>query len=391
MKRFTKTCGSILLAASLVLGTFGIVPAAAAESATMDPAEFATLYEDVKTATKAVESATPTKTDANVVLDLGALVGKSEFSTSIVLDPSSHNAKMTVTSSGTTSDSYIDRTKKCMYYFNPNNDRYEVIGASGSISSGSSILDGLDITKLAPVATITKGKGAKVGDVACQDISVQIKAEGDALAAIIKDASGVFGGLLGNPVVTSGLSSGGSMGFDLSKLNPAKMIKDLDLTVTFYVDETKILRKTELSGTISLDVASLLGFDKETIFPLKVTSSTESSVVNEAVVIPKEFVSKAQLAAGYAVKTAGVTISSILKGTKTVFSVTGVTKTKATKLTIPASSKQFGKSYKISQAETGAFKKAKKLKTLIIKNATLKKAVKKNPTAYGLKKNVKIK
>ena len=81
----------------------------------------------------------------------------------------------------------------------------------------------------------------------------------------------------------------------------------------------------------------------------------------------------------------------MISGKNAQFSVFDVAKKSAKKLTIPASVKVYGKTYMICTAHGKAFKKAKKLKTLIVKNKKLKKLLKKNPTKYGLNKNVKIK
>ena len=65
-------------------------------------------------------------------------------------------------------------------------------------------------------------------------------------------------------------------------------------------------------------------------------------------------------------------------------------KKKAKKLTIPASLSVCGLSYPIRSASQNVFRQATKLKTLTVGDATLKKALIKKPSTYGLKSNIDI-
>ena len=105
----------------------------------------------------------------------------------------------------------------------------------------------------------------------------------------------------------------------------------------------------------------------------------------------EDILKNAQLAEGFVDKVNGVKITTVIAGKDAVLSVFDVTKKNAKKLTVPASVNKYGRIYKICTAHGKAFKNAKKLKTLIVKDKDLKKMLKKNPTKYGLKKSVKIK
>ena len=118
-------------------------------------------------------------------------------------------------------------------------------------------------------------------------------------------------------------------------------------------------------------------------------NSTASSVTSDTVAIPEAFSKDAQLIANYPVAQGGLTFTSTLSGKKTIFTVTGVKNAKT--ITIPATISKLGAKYNVSAAAKNVFKKATKLKTLVIKNGALKKAVKKSPAKYGLSKKVKIK
>ena len=161
---------------------------------------------------------------------------------------------------------------------------------------------------------------------------------------------------------------------------------ELDSTFTFYVDaEHTPLRIDE---GINISGVSFGGMDLGVI---KINSNTAFAVSTDKLSIPADRVEKAIVAPGYITAAGSVTVTSNINNKGSFFIVTEVTKTGAKKITIPASVTAFEKTYKITQAADNAFKKAKKLKTLIVKNAALKKALKKNPSKYGLSKKVTIK
>ena len=371
MKRFFKTCGSLVLAASLVVSVFGVKTASAADKA-MTFEEFTSLYTTVKTATNAVASTSPTKTDVTGKLEI-PLLGAVDIAVSDILDPVNHTSKMTSTTAGVSKETYIDLTKGCAYSYNTDNARYEVNKGTTSTSTVG-FLDALNFDKIADCLTITVGAGKKIGDVACQETDVALKLEGEKLAAVMGDLSKAMGGSLPD---LGGSSSLGSIDLKTG-------LKGIDLKLALFVDESYILRGTDAEGSITVD---LMGSSLN----IPITMSATSDVTSESVVIPSEIAKSAQLVVGFVVSKSGAKFKSALSGKNTIFSVTGVTNTKAKKLTIPATISQFGKSYKVSTAAKNAFSKAKKLKTLVIKNKALKKAVKKNFKKYGLTKKVKIK
>ena len=372
MKRIMKTCGALVLAASLMLGiTGGYTPSLAADT-TMTLEEFGSLYATVKTATQAIAGTFSTKTDMEMELSV-PLIGSQKSTLSEILDPVNHASKATRTSGGIASlETYTDLAKGYSYFYSATNKRYEMSQSSSSVSALSA-LDALDFTKLGDV-TITKGSGKKIGENDCQDVSVAFKLEGEKLTTVINDIYKAFGSMLNN--ATTGSS--------LGDLDIKSALKGVDLKITIYADDKFILRGTDITGSVSIDL-----FGSTLNIPL--TVSAVSDVTTETVTIPADMVKSAQLITGVVVSKSGAKFKSTLSGSKTVFTVTGVTKTSAKKLTIPASISKLGKKYSVTKAAKNAFKKAKKLKTLVIKNKTLKKAVKKSRKTYGLSTKVKIK
>lgn len=396
MKRFSKACGSIVLAASLAVGLIGVTPAKAASEA--DLTEFVTAFEAAKAATAQVAESNITQSVSNGEVSMSAM-GLINLSIPIkdlttTIDPISKKSKMTGTltipdlsilstvnpeiskklsASGietgdTKIEDYGDLTKKALYRYNSKVGRAEVAALPGSLQ-GTSILSQLDITKLKnliPYLTITKGKS---------DITLNIKVDEAGIKAAKSDIKAVLNGIIGDS------------GYDdlLAEIKKIATVKDIDLTVKFVIDpDLNVLKQHDIDAKIGLSLSD---------FPVTINfkNSTTSSITTESVAIPEAFTKGAQLIANYPLAKGGAKLVSTLSGKKTVFSVNGVTKTSAKSITIPASVKVLGSSYSVTKAAKNAFKKATKLKKLTIKNKTLKKLIKKSPSKYGLKKSVKIK
>ena len=398
MKRFSKACGSIVLAASLAVGLIGVTPAKAASEAELT--EFVTAFEAAKAATAQVAESSITQSVSNGEVSMSAM-GLINLSVPIkdlttTIDPISKKSKMTGTvtipdlgilstvnpeiskklsdsgieTGDTKIEDYGDLTKKALYRYNSKVGRAEVAALPGSLQ-GTSILSQLDITKLKnliPYLTITKGKS---------DITLNIKVDEAGIKAAKSDIKAVLNGIIGDS------------GYDdlLAEIKKIATVKDIDLTVKFVIDPNRnVLIRHDIDAKIGLSLSDL---------PVPVTisfkNSTTSSITTESVAIPEAFTKGAQLIANYPLAKGGAKLVSTLSGKKTVFSVNGVTKTSAKSITIPASVKVLGSSYSVTKAAKNAFKKATKLKKLTIKNKTLKKLIKKSPSKYGLKKSVKIK
>ncbi len=405
MKRIMKTCGSIVLAASLMLGVFGVIPASAAE--TEIPYDyFKVKYEEAKKATDSAASFTPIKMEDATKIALsfsGLTIGEIPIESTIIRDNSSKVAKsettIDLTSLGsilgqlfggsgtdikpgkTTISAYSDFKNGRNYSYDESTKSY-LMDPKFNTSADANLLDriNLDAFNASGSLKITAGEDTKVGEKDCQVANLKITATGEQLAPIAKDFSKVFASLFS----TSSLSS------TVSSIDVKKYVKSFDLTVSLYTGkDVPVLYRTDVTGSLSLDISSKL--DGFTDVSVTIKSTNTNSPTTESVTVPSEWISKARLVAGIAATKNGAKFTTAYSGKNTVFKVTGVTKTSAKKLTIPASIKSYGKNYKVTTAAKNAFKKAKKLKTLVVKNGTLKKLLKKSPTKYGLKKSVKIK
>ncbi len=400
MNRFKKVCGSVILAASLVIGLASAnpVPAKAAASDS-DLAELLTLIETAKAATAKVATENTTKSDSelNVSVSLGGLpVASIPVKLTTTVDPVSKCASMIGSAelpdlsavallsadlgaalkklnlqAGTTEiKAYGDLAKKCVYLYNSKAGRSEVADLPAGIAGGT-ILDNIDATafaKLAPYLTITKDKA---------NVTLNLKAD----EAGVKDAKKDINALL--KAFTSSIGDNATVKNAMDKVMKKLEIKGVDFTIKFGVDPTTgVLVSHNIDATIdvSVDGAALA---------LVIKNSTASSVTSDTVAIPEAFSKDAQLIANYPVAQGGLTFTSTLSGKKTIFTVTGVKNAKT--ITIPATISKLGAKYNVSAAAKNVFKKATKLKTLVIKNGALKKAVKKSPAKYGLSKKVKIK
>ena len=393
MNRFKKVCGSLVLAASLVAGLTATAPASKAASSTDELTKLGTMLETVKTATNAVVATVPTETTSSTNISIMSF--NIPISLKTTVDPTSKTAKMegsaeipdAVTAisiispklgklvdklgikAGTKKiEDYGDLTKKAVYRYSDKNGRYEVATLPDALA-GSSILSSIDATKLAKLAPVLT-----VSFKGTDEVTLNIKADGDALKSIKSDVASLVTGLLGDSEYAS----------LLKELSSKDALQGIDINITLKANDTHVLTQHDIEGTLTVNV-------ENTPVTIGVNISGKSATTTQTVTIPENFTKDAQLIEGFEAKAGGVNFISKLSGKKTVFSVAGVSNTKATSLTIPKSISKFGKSYSVSAAAKNAFKKATKLKTLTIKNASLKKAVKKSPSKYGLKKSVKIK
>ena len=165
----------------------------------------------------------------------------------------------------------------------------------------------------------------------------------------------------------------------------ADMTLDADISFILSVDHAP----KQISINATIDGLSFGGFPLGTI---KTDLKTAFSSIADSIVIPADRIEKAIPAPSCVAVTSGLKLTTGInnKG-KAFFSVSDVSKKGAKKLTIPAQATIFGKTLNVTAVEKQAFKNAGKLKTLVVKNAKLKKTLKKNPSKYGLKKSVKIK
>ena len=400
MNRFKKICGSLVLAASLVAGLAATNPTPAVAAASdAELTELAKVIDAAKKATTEIATTNTTVSDstANISISFSGLpIASIPVTLTTTVDPKSHNASLKGTATlpdlsaasslapdlGTILsnlylkagekpiEAYGDLQKNTIYRYNSNVGRSEVADLPVSLVSGS-VLDSLDATafaSLAPYITITKGK---------TDLTLNLKADEAGVKSKLKEINTLLKGF------TAGFEDNPTVRSVMTKLMKKITIKGIDVTVKFVLDSTNgALKQHDIDAKIDVAFSGA---------PLTIalTNSTKSSVSTDTVAIPEAFTKGAQLIANYPVVKGGVTFLSTLSGKKTVFSVSSVKNAKS--LTIPASITKFGTKYSVSKAAKNAFKKATKLKTLTIKNSTLKKAVKKNRSKYGVKKGVKIK
>ncbi len=381
MKKFIRSCSAVVLSCALAFSAVGVIPANAAEV----PVEQVTaIIKEAKEATATFVKSTPTQTDLKINAEL-PMIGDISADVSFVDDPANNAAVVTSTFSDDEQEPskvYIDTKNKYAYYTNPEFGRIEVAD-SQSIEGLTKMLSDFDILPLAPIATFSMGETKVIDGETCQEFVVSVKADkekmaqyGDLISKALADASS-------SPF--KNLFSGKGLGSLISGDDLSNSMTELDLEIKTYINQDKVLKQavtTCSAKVIMLDVEMPISFDAET---------TLKKAVDEVVKIPQEMIDNAKPAAGLSKTESGLTYKSVISGKNTVFQVTKTSKATAKKITVPATVKLCGKTVKVTKASKNAFSKAKKLKTLVIKNSTLKKVVKKNPKKYGLSKKVKIK
>ncbi|MBO6108740.1 MAG: hypothetical protein J6P16_04980 [Eubacterium sp.] len=399
LNRITKTIGSITLAAALVFGTVGVVPAqtdiAKAATTPIDATSLAAMLEQVKTATLGVIATQKTKEITSITIDNPLNPDAEPMSASAVglTDPVGKIMSFSITNGEKKSNAYADLGKKLVYMYNDELKRYEVRESAGfSTESMTKAFDPAIFTSLGDAVSAVLGEAKQIGSTMCKNIELNIKAD----QAKIKELAPQFSALFGS----AGSLFGGSInvsGFDLSTANIdiSQLITGIDFKLNTYIDDLNVLKGADIDGTINVNVGSLFGNLGTTDIPpiaAKIVSSSTCEVTDETAEIPADVVKKAELAAGVNATASGLEFVSTVRDNKnTVFTLTAVKNKKAKKITIPATIKKLGKSYKVLYADSFVFKKCKNLKTLVVKNKSLRKLLKDGRSNYGIKKKVKIK
>ena len=380
MKKFIRSCSAVVLSCALAFSAVGVIPANAAEV----PVEEVTgIIKEAKEATATFVKSTPTQTDLKINAEL-PMIGDISADVSFVDDPKNNAAVVTSTFSDDEQEPskvYIDTKNKYAYYTNPEFGRIEVAD-SQSIEGLTKMLSDFDILPLAPIATFSMGETKVIDGETCQEFVVSVKADkekmaqyGDLISKALADASS-------SPF--KNLFSGKGLGSLISGDDLSNSMTELDLEIKTYITPEKVIKESVVKCDAKVNVL-------ETEVSVSFNADITTKAVDEVVKIPQEMIDNAKPAAGLSKTESGLTYKSVISGKNTVFQVTKTSKATAKKITVPATVKLCGKTVKVTKASKNAFSKAKKLKTLVIKNSTLKKAVKKNPKKYGLSKKVKIK
>ena len=380
MKKFIRSCSAVVLSCALAFSAVGVIPANAAEV----PVEEVTgIIKEAKEATATFVKSTPTQTDLKINAEL-PMIGDISADVSFVDDPKNNAAVVTSTFSDDEQEPskvYIETKNKYAYYTNPESGRIEVAD-SQSIEGLTKMLSDFDILPLAPIATFSMGETKVIDGETCQEFVVSVKADkekmaqyGDLISKALADASS-------SPF--KNLFSGKGLGSLISGDDLSNSMTELDLEIKTYITPEKVIKESVVKCDAKVNVL-------ETEVSVSFNADITTKAVDEVVKIPQEMIDNAKPAAGLSKTESGLTYKSVISGKNTVFQVTKTSKATAKKITVPATVKLCGKTVKVTKASKNAFSKAKKLKTLVIKNSTLKKAVKKNPKKYGLSKKVKIK
>ena len=412
MNRFKKIGGSILLAASLVIGSIGVSPAekpALAAETAMTAEQFgeamkgvgAKIAELAKTKTiKTVVSGSSAGINFDLTMDVDATskVGHSIMpSFAELFDEDSAKEIFMGTKQLSKVDMYMDLDKNVMY-IRPEGSQMNIIGAF----PGASYLQGFGVgesegnmfTSMFTPEVLKQFEGhiiitatdESINGVAMKKLSMKVNYAKGEIAAMIDEMmknmpegmKDMFGG--------SGASS--SMGgFDFST-----MFKDLALSgsVDFIVtaDYTPVKMKCamKMEGFKVGDMEIPMDMDAEIAF----------SVSDEKLAIPADRTTSLVLSPGTLAEKSGVNfMSSMNEDGSSFFMVYGVSNAKAKKITIPASITELGVTAKVDALAPGAFENAKNLKTIVAKSPALKKFLKKIVKdkklckKYGLKYNKK--
>ncbi len=377
MNRFKKIAGSVILAAALTISSIGAAPVETpAMAAAVTQEELMQIIEKVETATKTVASTNTVRTVTDMTLEVMGSKQNAKLETATDLNtgvmkmalPSVDMSDMSsMIGGGTidTADAYIDLKSHIMYEYNKTLGRYELLTAPVESDLTSSLFSKDTLTKYGSLFTFGEMATSTVDGKAIISVPMQLKIDETNIKSLISSFASK------RPV--DGLDT------------IAAFIKGIDITITPFIDaETYLIGQMTAKGTVNIDFMG-------TALTINIDMDEKNSVSSDAVTIPSDVTKSAQLKEGYKTEAGGLEMTAVLSGKNAVLSVSGVKKTSASKLTVPASVNEYGKKYDVSKAENNAFKKAKKLKTLVVKNSALKKALKKNPSKYGLSKKVKIK
>lgn len=378
MNKIKKIIGSALLSASLVAGCIGAAPTAALAADTqVDAATAQELINKVVSSVQTAADQGTVVTDINFSLESALL---STFSpntpaaikSTVKVDKKSGVATMDVPNGDSTVTAYEDMNAGTIYSYNADLGRYELkpIGSGDPSLSDLSNFD-FGLNDYAEYSTYFTSDDVTINDKTYHTAGVKLDLPGAKAMEFFNGISKKVSGLQ---------SSSSNLDTATSMIDPSKL-SNVVINVRINYDDNFSLARMTLDFTLNLDFLGDIG----------VKASSDFSLTDETLSIPAGIVKNATIVAGYATKASKLKLKSVLSGKSTIFTVSGITAATAKKLTVPASVKVFGKSYKVTQAVKNAFKKATKLKTLVVKNKALKKAIKKNKAKYGLKKSVKIK
>lgn len=379
MNKIKKIIGSALLSASLVAGCIGAAPTAALAADTqVDAATAQELINKVVSSVQTAADQGTVVTDINFSLESALLSALSPntptaIKTTVKVDKKSGVATVDVPNGDSTVTGYEDINAGTIYSYNADLGRYEVkpIGADDPSLSDLSNFD-FGLNDYAEYSTYFTSDDVTINDKTYHTAGVKLDLPGAKAMEFFNGISKKISGLQ---------SSSSNLDTATSMIDPSTL-SNVVINVKINYDDNFSLARMTLDFTLNL--GDLFG-------DIGVKASSDFSPSDETLSIPADIVKNATIVAGYATKASKLKLKSVLSGKSTIFTVSGITAATAKKLTVPASVKVFGKSYKVTQAVKNAFKKATKLKTLVVKNKALKKAIKKNKAKYGLKKSVKIK
>lgn len=405
MNRLKKMGGALALTAALVVGSIGVmpaeVPAVAAETAVSledFKATITAMGEKIKALAQAGTLKTVISGNASVMdgmMKIPLEIGMDIDATSKVghgrMPVMNGEAIMGSALSGNLpcTDMYMDLANNCMYILDETSgtklinafpaaqymqgfgvgptdgNMFTAVFSTGildllkdhmTLTSEDTALDGVPCKKIVLTTKIEKGTAAKIVEEIMKKLPASLKSSGMAVNAAAMDPKAL-----------------------------AELAETSTDTIYLGADGTPL--KMDAEGTVTG-----LGMGGMSMGTVTYTLGVSFSATTDKLTIPEDRKTGVVLAPNNVASTGGLTfMSGMTEKGKPFFSVTKVEKTKAKKLTIPAKVTALGQTVSVTKVSDQAFSKAKKLKTLIVKSASVKKALKKNPSKYGLSKKVKIK
>ena len=414
MNRLKRIGGSIVLAAALMASSIGVspasAPAVAAESA-ITAEQFGQYMSQVGAKIKEIASTQTLKTcvsgsatimggttpfEMDMSVDATSKVGYGKMPNFQAL--SDQSAMIDAMTKGIPSvEMYMDLSKDLMY-IHPEGTNLNFVNAFPSTSYlqgfGVGQQEGNMFTSMFTPEllklfeghlTVTKDDTTLNG-VPVTKLSLKINYAKGEIAALVE-------GMMKN--LPAGFKDMGAMmgGSNMGGFDMGSMMKDMmkDLAVSGTDDMYALADGTPVKMESSLEVEGIKFGDVDLgKITANINIGFEASA--EKLSIPEEFKKNLVITPYYPTQNSGLSLLSQIdtKG-HAFFMVVEPLKSNVKKLTIPASVKSLGVTTKVEAIAPDAFKGAKKLKVLIVKNAKLKKMLKKNRKKFGLSKKVKIK
>lgn len=404
MNRLKRMGGALALTAALVVGSIGVMPAQAPAVA----AETTVSLEDFKTAMTAVGEKIKTLAQSGTLKtsisgDVSVMDGMMKLPLEIGMDIDATSkvghgrmpvlngeAIMGSAVSGKLpyTDMYMDLANNCMYILDETSGTklinafpaaqymqgFGVGPAEGNMFTTMFSSGILDLLK--DYMTLTS-EDTTLDGVPCKKIVLTTKIEKGTAAKLVEEVM---------KKLPEALKSG--MPGNAAAMDPKALAELAETsTDTIYLGADGTPLKMVAEGT-----ATGLAFNGMSLGTVAFNLNIGFAASTESLSIPEDRKTGVILAPNNVTSTGGLTfMSGMTEKGKPYFSVTKVDNTKAKKLTIPAKVTALGQTVSVTQVSEKAFSKAKKLKTLIVKSASVKKALKKNPSKYGLSKKVKIK